>query len=98
MPGLRELIEDLSARTADSDLLALLAAGRERRLYNAALAATLRELIEVLKREMDLPQEPILPPSDEIRVAFETVKPAKPSNIPHNVPPMFTGEVSSSIS
>jgi|SRR5579872_3337326 len=97
MSGLQELIEDLNARAADSDLLALLAASRERRLYNAVLAKALRELIETLKHEEDLQQASIVPPENEIRAALDIIKPANPSNILPDVQPMFTGEVSSSI-
>jgi hypothetical protein len=70
MMGLQEVIEDLSKRAADSDLLALLAASRQRRVYNAGLARELRELAEALKREMDLRQAPVLLQSNEIRVGF----------------------------
>ena len=82
MASLQRLIEDLSERAAASDLLALLAASRERRLYNAALAETLRELVEALKREMDLRQASVLVQPNEIRVAFEKNKLPKPSNLP----------------
>jgi|HubBroStandDraft_6_1064221.scaffolds.fasta_scaffold290673_1 hypothetical protein len=70
MMGLQEVIEDLSKRAVDSDLLALLAASRERRLYNAGLASELRQLVEALKREMDLRQASVLLQSNEIRVGF----------------------------
>lgn len=60
MKGLQELIEVLSRRAVDSDLLALLAASSERRLYNAALARELRDLVEALSREIDRQQLPVL--------------------------------------
>jgi hypothetical protein len=68
--GLQEVIEDLSKRAIDSDLLALLAASRERRLYNAGLASELRQLVKALEREMDLRQASVLLQSNEIRVSF----------------------------
>jgi hypothetical protein len=49
---LQEMIERLSRRADDSDLLALLATSREGRLYNAALARELRDVIGALKREL----------------------------------------------
>ena len=49
---LQEMIEQLSGRADDSDLLALLATSREGRLYNAALARELRDVIGALKREL----------------------------------------------
>jgi hypothetical protein len=52
MTRLQEMIERLSGRADDSDLLALLATSREGRLYNAALARELRDVIGGLKREL----------------------------------------------
>jgi len=52
MMHLQEMIERLSRRADDSDLLALLATSREGRLYNAALARELRDVIGALKREL----------------------------------------------
>jgi hypothetical protein len=46
---LQEMIERLSGRADDSDLLAVLATSREGRLYNVALARELRDVIEALK-------------------------------------------------
>jgi len=42
-PRLQIMIEDLSKRAEDSDLLSLLATSRRARLYNAALAQELRD-------------------------------------------------------
>jgi hypothetical protein len=92
MSGLQKLIEDLNERAVDSDLLALLAASRERRLYNAALAATLRELVETLKREMDLRHASVLLPPNEIRLPLEKIKPPKPSNLSRAVQPLDSGQ------
>ena len=52
MTHLQEMIEELSGCADDSDLLALLATSREGRLYNAALARELRDVIGALKREL----------------------------------------------
>jgi hypothetical protein len=52
MTRLQEMIERLSGRADDSDLLALLATSREGRLYNAALAREIRDVIGALKREL----------------------------------------------
>jgi hypothetical protein len=76
MMGLQQVIEDLSKRAVDSDLLALLAASRERRLYNAGLASELRELVEALKREMDLRQALVLLRSNETWAAQAVETPA----------------------
>ena len=92
MSGLQGLIEDLSERAADSDLLALLAASRERRLYNAALAKTLHELVEALRREEDLRQASVVPQPNEIRLPVEKIKPPKPSNLSRAVQPLDSGQ------
>jgi hypothetical protein len=47
------MIEELSRRADDNDLIALLATSRRRRLYNAALAREFRDVAEALKRELD---------------------------------------------
>ena len=52
MTRLQEMIERLSGRADDSDLLALLATSREGRLHNAALARELRDVVGALKREL----------------------------------------------
>lgn len=67
---LEGLIEDLSKRATDSDLLALLATSRQGRLYNAALARELRDVVEALRREMDLRQAALFRHSDENCVEF----------------------------
>jgi hypothetical protein len=70
MTTLQKLIEGLSERAADSDLLALLATSREGRLHNATLAQELRGVVEALRHELDQRQPSILRQSDEIRIGF----------------------------
>lgn len=53
MTRLEHLIEVLSERADDCDLLALLGTSREVRLYNAALARELRDVVEALRREVE---------------------------------------------
>jgi hypothetical protein len=53
MRRLQEMIEELSKHADDSDLIALLATSRQRRLHNAALAQEFRDVVEALKRELD---------------------------------------------
>ena len=66
MMRLQEMIEQLSGRADDSDLLALLAASREVRLHNAALARELRDVIGALTRELHQRQTSVLRQSTEI--------------------------------
>jgi|HubBroStandDraft_6_1064221.scaffolds.fasta_scaffold578624_3 hypothetical protein len=47
------MIEELSKRADDNDLIALLATSSQGRLYNAALARELREVVDILRRELD---------------------------------------------
>jgi len=47
------MIEELSKRADDSDLIALLATSNQGRLYNAALARELRDVVSILRRELD---------------------------------------------
>jgi len=47
------MIEELSKRADDSDLIALLATSSQGRLYNAALARELRDVVAILRRELD---------------------------------------------
>jgi hypothetical protein len=53
MRRLQEMIEELSKRADDSDLIALLATSSQGRLYNAALARELRDVVSILRRELD---------------------------------------------
>jgi hypothetical protein len=53
MKRLQSMIDELSARADDSDLIALLATRREAQLYNAELARELRDVVEALKRELE---------------------------------------------
>jgi hypothetical protein len=57
MSLLRNVIDELSNRAVDNDLIALLATSRQARLYNAHLARELRDVIRVLKMELDLSEE-----------------------------------------
>jgi hypothetical protein len=68
MPDLGNLIDVLSERAEDSDLLALLGTSREVRLYHAALARELRDVVEALKREERERHVPLLLQSNEMRV------------------------------
>ena len=52
MMRLRLVIEELSKRADESELVALLATSRPARLYNADLARELRDVVEALKREL----------------------------------------------
>jgi hypothetical protein len=47
------MIEELSKRADDNDLIALLATSSQGRLYNAALARELRDVVNILRRELD---------------------------------------------
>ena len=53
MRRLQEMIEELSKRADDSDLIALLATSSQGRLYNAALARELRDVVGILRLELD---------------------------------------------
>jgi hypothetical protein len=64
------MIEELSKRADDSDLIALLATSRQGRLHNAALAREFRNVVEALKRELDQRQIAALRYSTDIRVGF----------------------------
>jgi hypothetical protein len=68
MRRLQEMIEELSKRADDSDLIALLATSRRGRLYNAALARELRDVVEALRRELDQRQAAAPRQSSEVRV------------------------------
>jgi hypothetical protein len=53
MSQLQDMIDELSKRADDNDLLALLATSRQTRLYNAHLARELRDVVCALKIELD---------------------------------------------
>ncbi len=63
------MIEELSNRADDSDLIALLATSHQGRLYNAALARELRDVVEQLRRELNQRQIAALRQSNDIRAA-----------------------------
>ena len=67
MKRLHEMISDLDKRASDSDLIALLATSRQARLYNAALARELHDVVEALRREMDRRPASVLGLSSEIQ-------------------------------
>jgi len=50
---LQMMIDELSRRANESDLIALLATSRPARLYNAELARELRDVVMSLQRELD---------------------------------------------
>jgi hypothetical protein len=52
MMRLQNMIDELTTRADDSDLIALLATSRKARLENAALARELRDVVGALKHEL----------------------------------------------
>ena len=68
MRRLQEMIEELSRRANDSDLIALLATSRDARVYNGVLARELRDVVEVLKRELEWRRSAALQASSEIQL------------------------------
>jgi hypothetical protein len=54
---LQMLIEQLTERAEQSDLIGLLAADRHTRLYNADLARELRVVVNTLRKEFDKADE-----------------------------------------
>jgi hypothetical protein len=64
---LQEMIEELSERATDSDLIALLATSRDARTYNVVLARELRDVVQALRLELKR-QSSVLPRANEIRV------------------------------
>jgi hypothetical protein len=52
MMRLQNMIDELTTRADDSDLIALLATSRKARLDNVALVRELRNVVEALKREL----------------------------------------------
>jgi hypothetical protein len=57
MERLQIMIDELSKRAEESDLLSLLATRRRARLYNADLARKLRDVVGALKKELDRRQD-----------------------------------------
>jgi hypothetical protein len=53
MHRLQMMIDELSRRANESDLIALLATSRHARLYNAELARELRDVVASLQNELD---------------------------------------------
>jgi len=53
MLRLQMMIDELSQRANESDLIALLATSRHARLYNAELARELRDVVVSLQSELD---------------------------------------------
>jgi hypothetical protein len=68
MRRLQEMIEELSKRADDSDLIALLATSSQGRLYNAALARELRDVVAILRRELDRRQALVFRQSGEFAI------------------------------
>jgi hypothetical protein len=60
MSQLQNMIEELSRRADDNDLIALLATNRQARLYNAHLARELRDVVSALKVELDRYQASVI--------------------------------------
>jgi hypothetical protein len=57
MMRLKIIIDELSERADQSDLIGLLATSRQARLYNADLARELRDVVRALKCELDRRQD-----------------------------------------
>ena len=57
MVRLRIMIDELSKRADESDLISLLATSRKARLYNANLARELRDVVGALRKELDQRQD-----------------------------------------
>jgi hypothetical protein len=73
------MIEELSKRANDSDLIALLATTRDAQVYNVALARELRDVVEALRHELERRQSSVLGQSSEIRVGPTKAKIAEPT-------------------
>jgi hypothetical protein len=54
MIRLQMMIDELSKRADESNLVALLATNHQARIYNADLAREMRDVVEALRRELDL--------------------------------------------
>lgn len=68
MRRLQEMIEELSKRADDNDLIALLATSSQGQLYNAALARELRDVVNILRRELDRRQASAFRQSGEFAI------------------------------
>ena len=68
MGYLRNMIDELSRRADDSDLIALLATSRQGRLYNAVLARELRDVAGALRRELEVRRLALLRQSNDMRI------------------------------
>ena len=68
MKLLQEMIDELSRRADDSDLIALLATSRQGRLYNAVLARELRDVAGALRRELEVRQLALLRQSNDMQL------------------------------
>lgn len=53
MSHLQDMVDELSTRADDTDMIALLATSRRARLYNARLVRELRDVVFTLKIELD---------------------------------------------
>jgi len=71
---LQMMIDELSRRANESDLIALLATSRPARLYNAELARELRDVVMSLQRELD-----------RRRLETEAPSPAQASDVHHRL-------------
>lgn len=68
MIRLQDMIDELSVRADDNDLIALLATSRQARIYNAHLARELRDVVRLLKIEVDRYYPPALCEPKKIRI------------------------------
>jgi hypothetical protein len=68
MIRLQMMINELSKRADESDLVALLATSRQARLYNADLAREIRDVVGVLRKELDQRQGSVFCQSTGIRM------------------------------
>ena len=53
MMRIQVMIDELSSRAEEKDLISLLATSRSARLYNADLARELRDVVGVLRKELE---------------------------------------------
>ena len=53
MMRIQIMIDELSSRAEERDLISLLATSRGARLYNADLARELRDVVDILRRELE---------------------------------------------
>ena len=71
MMRLQMMIDELSNRADESDLVALLATSRQTRLYNADLARELRDVVAALRKDLDSRRGSALCWSTEIQMGPE---------------------------